>query len=156
MKIWVIFSVFHISVLAESFFLTRSPLCSGLFFFLELIYEDLMANNIQSLFFNCILKTILLNLMDFQYFWNCFIVEIFEIDIIITYKCSVYMIETKFQMYFQKIYSFIKFRSLYTEFFSIQKLKNIKLFGNADVFALKKTIPTYRRSLFRCFVSYFI
>ena len=41
----------------------------------------------------------------------------YEIDIIIIYKCSVYMIETKFQMYFQKIYSFIKFRSSYTDFF---------------------------------------
>ena len=35
-KIWAIFSAF--------------PLSSGLFFFLEFIYEHLMANNIQSLF----------------------------------------------------------------------------------------------------------
>ena len=59
-----------------------------------------MTNNIQSLSFSCALETSLLNLTDFQYFWNCSIFEIYEIDIIVIYKCSVYMIETKFQMYF--------------------------------------------------------
>ena len=103
----------------------RSLLSSGLFFFLELIYEHLITNNIQSLFFSCTLKTSLLNLTDFQYFWNCSIFEIYEIDIIIIYNCSAYMTETKFQMYFQKIYSFIKFRSLYTEFFQFKNWKNI-------------------------------
>ena len=138
----------------------RSPLSSGLFYFLELIYEHLMTNNIQSLFFSCTLKTSLLNLTDFQYFWNCSIFEIYEIDIIIIYKCSAYMIETKFQMYFQKIYSFIRFRSLSTEIFQFKNWKISYFFGNFDFFCifrvLKKTIPTYRCSLFRCFVSYFI
>ena len=35
------------------------------------------------------------------------------------------MIETKFQMYLQKIYKFIKFRSLYTEYF---QFKNGKIY----------------------------
>ena len=44
------------------------------------------------------------------------------------------MIETKFQMYLQKIYKFIKFRSLYTEYF---QFKNGKIYiyffgGNFD------------------------
>ena len=134
--------------------LVSSLLSSGLFFFLELIYE----HNLQSLFLvahwklaswiwriSCILKLF------------CF--EMYEIDIII-YKRSVYMIETKFQMYFQKIYSFIKFRSSYTDFFqfTIEKycifLKILIFFCIFNM--LKKTILTYRCSLFRCFVSFFI
>ena len=116
-------------------------------------------------FFSRTLKTSHLNLTDFQYFWNCSIFEIYEIDIIIIYKCSAYMAETKFQMYFQKIYSFIKFSCLHIEFFQFKNWKNIFFFF---VFfglkfwlfcifrALKETVPTYRCSLFRCFVSYFI
>ena len=92
-------------------------------FFLELIYEHLIATDIQNSFFSYTLKTSLLNLMDFQYFWNCSNFEIYEIDIII-YKCSAYLIEATFQMYFQKIYSFIKFRNLSTEF---SQFKNWKI-----------------------------
>ena len=85
-------------------------------------------------------------------FWNCSVLRFIEIDIIMIYKCSVYMIETKFQMYFQKIYSFIKFRSLYTDFFQFTIEKYCIFLKILTFFAF--LIPTYRCSLFRCFVSF--
>ena len=132
-------------------------LSSELFFLLELIYEHLMT--IFKVFFCHILKTSLLNLTDFLYFWNWSIFEIYEIHITIIYKCLAYMIKTKFQMYFQKIYSFIKFKSLYIDFFNL-KIKKIHFFSKFWLFwifrASKRTMPPYRCYLFRCFVSCFI
>ena len=64
------------------------------------------------------------------------------------------MTETKFQMFFQKIYGFIKFKSLYIEFFSIQILKKYRVFFSEILFVfflfcvfstLKR--PTYLRVL---------